>query len=113
MNNIINQEELLLSLYVLKDYIDNKSYFKRPKNPTIGQCYFDTKLNKPLWFNGYKWVDALGTEIETEEEKDDIDKPCRPHKPHHKPNNKPNRPNKPSKPNEDNNNDENIDKEEE
>lgn len=26
-----------------------------------GQCFFDTKLNKPIWFNGTNWVDASGT----------------------------------------------------
>lgn len=26
-----------------------------------GQCFFDTKLNKPIWFDGTNWVDATGT----------------------------------------------------
>ena len=35
----------------------------RPQNPIIGQCYFDTTLNKPVWFNGSVWVDALGNPV--------------------------------------------------
>lgn len=30
---------------------------------SIGDTYFDTTLNKPLWFNGNDWVDALGNKI--------------------------------------------------
>lgn len=26
----------------------------------LGQVYFDTTLNKPIWFNGTNWVDATG-----------------------------------------------------
>ncbi len=26
-----------------------------------GQCFFDTKLGKPIWFDGTNWVDATGT----------------------------------------------------
>lgn len=29
----------------------------------VGFCYFDTTLNKPLWWNGKKWVDATGIEV--------------------------------------------------
>lgn len=25
--------------------------------------YFDTDLNKPIWFNGADWVDATGTTV--------------------------------------------------
>lgn len=32
----------------------------RPLNPVIGQCYFDTVLKIPLWFNGENWVAADG-----------------------------------------------------
>jgi hypothetical protein len=35
----------------------------RPTTATLGQCYFDTGLNKPIWFNGTKWVDYTGTEV--------------------------------------------------
>ena len=33
----------------------------RPTTADLGQCYFDTELNKPIWFNGTDWVDYTGT----------------------------------------------------
>lgn len=34
----------------------------RPTSSVIGQRYFDTTLNKPVWVgNGFAWVDATGT----------------------------------------------------
>lgn len=33
----------------------------RPAVPTIYQSYFDSNLNKPIWYNGTDWVDATGT----------------------------------------------------
>ena len=35
----------------------------RPTTAVLGQCYFDTDLNKPIWFNGNDWVDYTGTTI--------------------------------------------------
>lgn len=32
----------------------------RPSAPSTGQCFFDTTLGKPIWWNGTAWVDALG-----------------------------------------------------
>ena len=32
----------------------------RPSNPAIGQQYFDTEINKPIWYNGTTWVDYNG-----------------------------------------------------
>ena len=31
-----------------------------PAAQPIGTCYFDTHHNRPLWWNGATWVDALG-----------------------------------------------------
>ena len=28
-----------------------------------GYCYFDTMLNKPIWWNGKNWVDSLGNSV--------------------------------------------------
>lgn len=28
-----------------------------------GQCIFEDTFNKPIWFNGIKWVDATGAEV--------------------------------------------------
>ena len=36
---------------------------KRPKIDLVGFCYFDTTINKPIWWNGSKWVDATGAEV--------------------------------------------------
>lgn len=36
---------------------------KRPINKGIGQIFFDTTLNKPIWWTGTKWVDAIGTDV--------------------------------------------------
>lgn len=32
----------------------------RPTASVVGQFYFDTTLNKPLWWNGTGFVDATG-----------------------------------------------------
>ena len=36
---------------------------KRPTNIQSGFFYFDTTLNKPIWWTGTKWVDATGADI--------------------------------------------------
>ena len=36
----------------------------RPTNSLIvGQTYFDTTLNIPIWYNGSNWVNASGTTV--------------------------------------------------
>ena len=35
----------------------------RPVRPTAGDFFFDTTLNKPIWYNGINWVDATGTTV--------------------------------------------------
>lgn len=35
----------------------------RPSNPQIGFQYFDTTLNKPIWWTGTKWVDSAGSDV--------------------------------------------------
>ncbi len=35
----------------------------RPVAPKINISYFDTDLNKAIWYNGTEWVDANGTAI--------------------------------------------------
>lgn len=32
----------------------------RPADPPLGTMYFDTTLNRPIWWNGKEWVDADG-----------------------------------------------------
>jgi hypothetical protein len=33
----------------------------RPTLHQPGESFFDTTLNKPIWWNGSHWVDATGT----------------------------------------------------
>lgn len=35
----------------------------RPNDAPIGAYFFDTTLNKPIWYNGTNWVDATGTTV--------------------------------------------------
>ncbi len=35
----------------------------RPSTSITGFNYFDTDLNKPIWYNGSAWVDATGTTV--------------------------------------------------
>lgn len=36
----------------------------RPTNKGIGQIFFDTILNKPIWWTGTKWVNSDGTDLD-------------------------------------------------
>lgn len=39
----------------------NGTTAQRPTSSVIGQRYFDTTLNQPVWIgNGFAWVDANG-----------------------------------------------------
>jgi hypothetical protein len=35
----------------------------RPTASVLGQFYFDTSINKPVWWNGTSFVDATGTTV--------------------------------------------------
>lgn len=35
----------------------------RPQNPDLGMQFFDTTINKPIWYSGTEWVDAMGTQV--------------------------------------------------
>lgn len=35
----------------------------RPSDVIKGTLYFDTTLNKPIWWTGSKWVDAIGADV--------------------------------------------------
>lgn len=39
------------------------STVNRPKNPVQGAMYFDTTINKPIWYDGSFWIDSTGTKI--------------------------------------------------
>ena len=36
----------------------------RPASADIGTQYFDTTLNKPIWWNGSMWVDSDATALQ-------------------------------------------------
>lgn len=43
---------------------NNGTYiYNRPTNVNIGFQYFDININKPIWWTGTKWVDAVGTDV--------------------------------------------------
>lgn len=33
----------------------------RPLHPKIGECFFDTSINKPIWWDGSSWILSDGT----------------------------------------------------
>lgn len=35
----------------------------RPLTPSIGEEYFDMTIDKPIWYDGSKWIDATGTQV--------------------------------------------------
>lgn len=47
--------------------VGNRCYGTTSQKPTLllkkGYQYFDTTLNKPIWWTGSKWVDATGAEV--------------------------------------------------
>ena len=47
---------------VPRKYVNlNGTSANRPRASVIGQFYFDTSINKPLWWNGTGFVDGVGT----------------------------------------------------
>jgi hypothetical protein len=46
-----------------KEYVDGSAgtTADRPVSPKIGHYYFDTDINKPIWFNGTDYTDSAGT----------------------------------------------------
>ena len=60
-SEIIDGEEVELGNYETKNITS-----KRPSNLTTKDSsfqYFDTTLNKPIWWTGTKWVDATGASV--------------------------------------------------
>lgn len=35
----------------------------RPTGIEVGSCYFDSTIGKPIWWNGSKWIDAVGADV--------------------------------------------------
>jgi len=53
--------------YYFSDVMATPAGSTRPTSPTIGQTFFDTSLNKPIWCKSVTptvvWVDAIGTSV--------------------------------------------------
>lgn len=49
--------------YDIMPYILAGNSQTRPTPSRAGISYFDTTLNKPIWWTGTKWVDATGTDV--------------------------------------------------
>lgn len=43
--------------------LDFRTTTNRPTGKTVGYLYFDTTLNKPIWYNGTVWVDSTGATV--------------------------------------------------
>lgn len=41
----------------------NGNTANRPTGSILGQSYFDTDVNKPIWWNGITFVDSTGTPV--------------------------------------------------
>lgn len=47
----------------LKGDVFNMGGSTRPASGVGYECFFDTNLGKPIWWNGAEWVDATGTVV--------------------------------------------------
>lgn len=47
----------------MENCIKADSGSERPAMKPVGYMFFDTSLNKPIWFNGSNWVDASGVSV--------------------------------------------------
>lgn len=80
VNPILSQGEIGIVIdgakgYKIGDGVTHWNDLPYPANPIMSgatrptladnRCfqYFDTTLNKPIWWTGTKWVDANGTEV--------------------------------------------------
>ena len=43
--------------------LEQETTSNRPPTPLKGQIFYDTSINKPIWYNGSQWTDALGNTI--------------------------------------------------
>ena len=49
---------------VSRSYVNlNGATASRPTSSIVGQFYFDTSINKPIWWNGTSFVDASGNVV--------------------------------------------------
>lgn len=56
-NFVIDEDNIKQLDYVLQDTNN------RPTNVLVGFQYFDTTVNKPIFWDGSKWIDATGATV--------------------------------------------------
>ena len=52
----------VIGWYTFQDVVAGSTTY-RPTNPSAGYQYFDTTLNKPIWWTSSNWVDATGNQV--------------------------------------------------
>lgn len=50
-------------IWITKGYNPQGITSSRPTDAVIGDQFYDTSLQKPIWFNGTLWKDASGTAV--------------------------------------------------
>lgn len=55
----LNVDRIVLS----GTWFDSVTTSNRPTNVLIGFQYFDTTINKPIFWDGSKWIDATGATV--------------------------------------------------
>ena len=56
----VSHKDNVYSLNPREMYVESTT---RPISPTTGQFTFDVTINKPIWWNGYQWMDANGNDV--------------------------------------------------
>ena len=56
----VSHKDNVYSLNPREMYVQSTT---RPSSPTTGQLTFDVTINKPIWWNGYQWMDANGNNV--------------------------------------------------
>lgn len=65
-NFVINEDNIKQLDYVLQDtkeFVKSFSTDNRPIEASKGFQYFDTTINKPIFWDGSKWIDATGATV--------------------------------------------------
>jgi hypothetical protein len=55
----LNVDRIVLS----GTWFDSGTTSNRPTNVLVGFQYFDTTINKPIFWDGSKWIDATGATV--------------------------------------------------
>lgn len=55
----LNVDRIVLS----GTWFDSGTTSNRPTNVLVGFQYFDTTINKPIFWDGSKWIDAIGATV--------------------------------------------------